>query len=161
MSGKNSITGTKVVRPQARLRSEMRSFDREARQLDEDQRPPTKDEFPDPNAERRLPPVRRSVPNRNADRMALKAEAGAALQAALDSQDIGAGAKVVMTPDSKDIDVVDHQRKNANYARYLNFRDTVRKGKTKRSRPKKAVAKGKPKAARSRAPASKKRRLTK
>ncbi len=120
-TGQDPVTHTKVSRPQAKLRTQMESLDQKSMQVQEDTRVPQDLEWPDDATARTLPPVRQSVPNRNLDRMNKKAQAARWLQ-----NQAGAGAQVMMTPDEKDIDAADHQRKNVNIARFNNFVSTVR-----------------------------------
>jgi hypothetical protein len=127
-TGTEPVSNTKVSRPQAKLRTQMESFDHKAMQVQEDSRVPQQLEWPTDGdgetgetTERRLPPVRMTVPNRNLDRMNKKANAARWLR-----EQAGGNAAVVMSPDDKDIDAADHQRKNENIAKFNNFVSTVR-----------------------------------
>ncbi len=120
-TGSDPVTHTAVSRPQAKLRTQMESLDQKAMQVQEDSRVPQDLQWPDGDTARTLPPVRQSVPNRNLDRMNKKATAAQWLRAQSNNE-----ATVVMTPDDRDIDAADHQRKNANIARFNNFVSTVR-----------------------------------
>ncbi len=120
-TGTDPVTHTKVSRPQARLRTQMESLDQKQMQVQEDTRVPQDLEWPNPAEARTLPPVRQSVPNRNLDRMNKKAQAAQWLRA-----QTGDKATVVMSPDDRDIDAADHERKNVNIARFNNFVSTVR-----------------------------------
>lgn len=120
MSGTNPVTGTKVARPEAKLRAQMEEFDEKAHTLKSDFRQPDSDPMPpedlDVNAEgapRRLPPVKRSVPNEAFERIRRKAEAMELME-----QDPAFRGKIRYTIDGTDIEAADHARKNVNKAKF-------------------------------------------
>ncbi len=121
---KNPVTKTAISRPEAKMRRVMEDFDQKAMRAQEDSRLPQELEWPADEdgrgtTERRLPPIRMNVPNRDLDRMNKKGAAAQTMKAqAKDST-------VVLSVDDRDIEAADTVRKQANAARFRNFVDTV------------------------------------
>lgn len=122
---KNPVTRTAISRPEAKMRRQMEDFDQKAMRAQEDARLPQNLDWPEDEGgagtttERRLPPIRMNVPNRDLDRMNKKAAAAIALK-----QQAG-DASVVITTDDRDIEAADTVRKQVNAGRFRNFVDTV------------------------------------